>query len=107
MGLTPSFMGFFAIPLDVRHVTLSAGQLGAACASLGSEVLQHPDFWWAVGAIPLIGLVNVGVSFFFAFRVALRAHEVSDVSRSLIYKAIGRRFVAAPLSFLWPSRNRG
>jgi site-specific recombinase len=105
MGLTPAIMGFFAIPLDVRHVTLSAGQLGAACASLGPDVLQHPDFWWAVGAIPLIGLMNVSVSYYFAFRVALRAHDVSAVGRSLIYKSIGRRFVAAPLSFLWPSRS--
>ncbi len=104
MGLTPSIMGFFAIPLDVRHVTLSAGQLGAACASLGTEVLQHPDFWWAVAAIPLIGLMNVTVSYFFAFRVALRAHDVSDIGRSLIYKAIGRRLRTAPLSFVWPVR---
>jgi site-specific recombinase len=106
LGLAPAILGFFAIPLDVRHVTLSSGQLGAACASLGAEVLQHPDFWWAVGAIPLIGLMNVGVSYFFAFRVALRAHEVSAIARSLIYKAIGRRLLTAPLSFLWPVRSK-
>jgi site-specific recombinase len=105
LGLAPAIMGFFAIPLDVRHVTLSSGQLGAACASLGLDVLQHPDFWWAVAAIPLIGLMNVGVSYFFAFRVALRAHDVSAIGRNLIYRGIGRRLVAAPLSFLWPTRN--
>jgi site-specific recombinase len=107
LGLAPAIMGFLAIPLDVRHVTLSSGQLGAAYATLGNAVLYTPDFWWAVGAIPLIGLMNVGVSYFFAFRVALRAHEVSAISRSLIYKAIGRRFLSAPLSFLWPARNSG
>ena len=106
LGLAPAIMGFFAIPLDVRHVTLSSGQLGAACASLGMEVLQHPDFWWAVAAIPLIGLMNVGVSYFFAFRVALRAHEVSDIGRNLIYKAIVRRLLSAPLSFVWPVRSK-
>ena len=104
LGLVPSIMGFLAIPLDVRHVTLSAGQLGAACASLGLDVLQHADFWWVVAALPLIGLMNVGVSYFFAFRVALRAHDVSDIGRSLIYKAIGRRLRSAPLSFVWPVR---
>ena len=103
LGLVPAVMGFLAIPLDVRHVTLSTGQLGAACATLGLEVLQHPDFWWAVAAIPLIGLMNVGVSYYFAFRVALRAHDVSDIGRSLIYKAIGRRLRSAPLSFVWPT----
>ncbi len=107
LGLAPAVLGFFAIPLDVRHVTLSAGQLGAACASLGTEVLQQPEFWWAVAAIPLIGLMNVGVSYFFAFRVALRAHEVSAMGRNLIYKSIGQRLLSAPLSFLWPARSSG
>ena len=106
LGLTPAIMGFLAIPMDVRHVTLSAGQLGAACASLGFDVWYSPDLWWAVGAIPFIGLMNVSVSYFFAFRVALRAHDVSDIGRSLIYKSIGRRLLDEPLSFVWPVRPR-
>ncbi len=105
LGLAPAVMGFFAIPLDVRHVTLSTGQLGAACATLGWDVVHEPALWWAVAAIPLIGLMNVGVSFLFAFRVALRAHDVSDISRSRIYRAIGRRLRQAPLSFVLPARN--
>jgi site-specific recombinase len=104
MGLTPAIMGFFAIPLDVRHVTLSTGQLGAACAALGWEVVHSPELWWAVAAIPLIGLLNVGVSFWFAFRVALRAHDVSAFSRTRIYRAIGRRLRQQPLSFVLPTR---
>ena len=104
MGLTPAVMGFFAIPLDVRHVTLSTGQLGAACAALGWDVVHTPELWWAVAAIPLIGLLNVGVSFLFAFRVALRAHDVSAFSRTRIYRAIGRRLRQAPLSFVLPTR---
>jgi site-specific recombinase len=104
MGLTPSIMGFFAIPLDVRHVTLSTGQLGAACATLGWEVVHQPALWWAVASIPLIGLLNVGVSFLFAFRVALRAHDVSAFSRTRIYRAIGRRLRQEPLSFVLPTR---
>jgi site-specific recombinase len=104
MGLTPAIMGFFAIPLDVRHVTLSAGQLGAASATLGWDVVHSPELWWAAAAIPLIGLLNVGVSFLFAFRVALRAHDVSAFSRTRIYRAIGRRLRQAPLSFVLPTR---
>jgi site-specific recombinase len=104
MGLTPAIMGFFAIPLDVRHVTLSTGQLGAACATLGWDVVHDPALWWAVAAIPFIGLLNVGVSFLFAFRVALRAHDVSAFSRTRIYRAIGRRLRQEPLSFVLPAR---
>ena len=33
--LVPAFAAFFGLGLDVRHVTLSTGQLGAALTSLG------------------------------------------------------------------------
>jgi site-specific recombinase len=105
LGLIPAVLSFLAIPLDVRHVTLSAGQLGAACATLGWDVARSPALWWALAALPCIGLLNVGVSFFFAFRVALRAHDVSDVGRERIYRAIARRLRRAPLSFFWPARE--
>ena len=105
LGLVPSFLAFFGIALDVRHVTLSAGQLGVACASLGWEVLHEPALWWAVACIPLIGVLNLAVSFFLAFRVALRAHSVSGAGRKRIYQAIFQRLRQAPLAFLWPARE--
>ena len=105
LGLVPSVLAFLAIPLDVRHVTLSAGQIGAACASIGWDVLYRHGLWWAVAALPVIGVFNVGVSFFLAFRVALRAHDVSAVGRSRIYSAISRRLRHAPFSFLWPAHG--
>lgn len=88
LGLLPAFAGFFGLGLDVRHVTLSAGQIAAAAASTGMAVLQQPALWWAVAAIPVIGALNVSVSFYFAFRLALRAHSVSLGDRARIRSAI-------------------
>jgi site-specific recombinase len=105
LGLAPAILGFVGLALDVRHVTLSSGQLGAAAASLGWEVLHMDAWWWAVASIPLIGVLNVGVSFYLAFRVALRAHSVTGVARSQIYSAMRARLRHAPLSFLWPARE--
>lgn len=105
LGLTPPILAFFGLDLDVRHVTLSAGQLGAACASLGLEVLRLPAFWWAVACIPAIGMCNVGVSFYLAFRVALQAHNINAKGRRPIYQAIRQRLRQAPLSFFWPARE--
>ena len=93
---------FFALDLEVRHVTLSTGQIGVAVASLGWEVLHDDLLWWAVAMLPFNAALNVGVSFYLAFRVALRAHNVSGVDRSRIYKAIRQRFWRRPLSFFWP-----
>jgi site-specific recombinase len=104
LGLVPAFAAFFGLGLDVRHVTLSAGQIGAAAISLGPAVLRQPALWWAVGAVPAIAALNVGVSFYFAFRLALRAHSVSGLDRARIRSAIGARVRSRPASFFLPSR---
>ena len=102
LGLLPAFAGFFGLGLDVRHVTLSAGQIAAAAASTGLAVLQQPALWWAVAAIPIIGALNVSVSFYFAFRLALRAHSVSLGDRARIRSAIWARWRSRPVSFFLP-----
>jgi site-specific recombinase len=102
LGLIPAFTGFFGIELELRHVTLSAGQLAAAGASLGLEALRHAAFWWSMASIPLIGALNLGVSFYFAFRLALQAHNVSQPDRARIRGAIRARWRSHPLTFFIP-----
>ena len=104
LGLLPAFAAFFGLGLDVRHVTLSAGQIAAAAASLGPAALHMPALWWAVAAVPLIGALNVSVSFYFAFRLALRAHSVNAVDRARIRSAIWARWRSRPASFFVPAR---
>ena len=102
LGLIPAFTGFFGFELEARHVTLSAGQLAAAGASLGLDAFSHPAFWWCVAAIPLIGALNLGVSFYCAFRLALQAHNVSGVDRARIRGVIWARWRSNPRSFFVP-----
>jgi len=105
LGMVPPLAAFLGLPLDVRHVTLSSGQLGAALGSLGTEALLAPAFWWCLAAIPLTGLLNVSVSFFLAFRLALRARGIELHERARIRAAIRARLRRAPLSFLLPPRR--
>ena len=102
LGLIPPVTAFVGLELEVRHVTLSAGQLAAAGAALGAEVWRLPAFWSCVAAIPLIGLMNLGVSFYLAFRMALQAHSVSHIDRTRIRAAIWARLRQHPRSFLMP-----
>ncbi len=102
LGLVPAFVGFFGPGLEVRHITLSAGQIGVASTTIGLEVLHSSAFWWAVAMLPFNGALNVIVSFLLAFRLALRAHNVSGIDRSRIYRAIRARLRTAPLSFFRP-----
>jgi site-specific recombinase len=81
------------------------GQLSAAAVTLGPDVLKLPLFWWCVLSILLIGVLNVAVSFFFAFRLALRAHNVRGLDRARLYRAIRVRLRQTPLSFFWPPRD--
>ena len=105
LGLTPAFAAFFGLGLDVRHVTLSTGQIGVASATLGMDVLHQPAFWWAVAMVPFNGALNVLVSFYLAFRLALRAHNVGSVDRARIYRALLARWRSAPLGFFLPPRR--
>lgn len=107
LGLLPPIFGFLGLGLDVRHVTLSTGQLAAACASLGWEVVRNPALWWAVASIPFIAALNLGVSFYLAFRVALQAHSVTSLGRVRIRRAVLERLRQAPMSFLQPAREEG
>ncbi len=102
LGLVPAVAAFFALPIEVRHVTLSTGQLAAAVGALGFAVLGQAAFWWCVAGIAATGGLNVAVSFFLAFKVALRSRGIRLADRSRIYRAIRRRMWRRPASFILP-----
>ncbi len=102
LGLVPVIAQFFGLPLDIRHVTLAAGQSAAAAATLGWESLHYHGFWLAIAALPFMGGFNILVSFYMAFRLALRAQNVGNVARARIGKALLKRMLTRPMSFLLP-----
>ena len=102
LGLTPLVFAFFGLPIEVRHVTLSTGQVAVAAFSLGLDALTTAPFWMAVAGIVVIGALNVGVSFGMALRVAMRAVDISPTNRAKVYRAIRGRLVSHPGEFLWP-----
>lgn len=105
LGLTPALAQFFGLPLDIRHVTLAAGELTAAAGSLGWGVFESREFWLAVAGVGLTGVLNVAVAFACALALALRARNVPGRLRRLVYLAVLRRVVVAPKVFLLPQRR--
>ena len=105
LGLVPALLHFVAVPLDVRHVTLASGQLGAALGALGPSLLGEAVFWWCIAGIAVTGVLNLTVSFSLAFLVALRSRGVRLKERARVTAAIRRRMRQQPLSFLWPPKN--
>lgn len=105
LGLVPAVASFFALPLEVRHVTLSTGQLAAALGALGWDLLRESAFWWCVAGIVVTGVLNLTVSFVLAFRVALRSRGIRLAERSRIYRAVRARLWRRPMSFLFPPKE--
>ncbi|MEO5668152.1 MAG: site-specific recombinase [Bdellovibrionota bacterium] len=105
LGMTPKIMGFFGLPLDVRHVTLSTGVISYASASIGIEVFSRPEFWLAVSGIVMIGAMNLGVSFYLALLVALKARRIRAPIRSEIYAEVMERFRKKPTSFFFAPKG--
>jgi site-specific recombinase len=104
LGLVPVVLAFLGLPLDVRHVTLSTGQLAVAASTLGWQTLQQPLFWWCAAALPLIGALNLGVSFWLALKVALRSRGITLHQRQRLYAALRQRLRQAPRSFVLPAK---
>jgi site-specific recombinase len=104
LGVVPAVALFFGLPIEVRHVTLSTGQLAAAVGSEGFGLLATAPFWWCLAGIVVTGTLNLAVSFFLAFKVALRSRGIRLADRSRIYRAIRARLRARPMSFIFPPR---
>jgi len=102
LGVLPVVFAFFGLPIEVRHVTLSTGQLAAALGAEGWGLLKQGAFWWCAGGIVLTGALNLAVSFTLAFRVALRSRAIRLKERGRIYASLRRRLIAQPGSFVRP-----
>lgn len=104
-GFAPALAQFFGLPLDVRHVTLSAGALAGAAGSLGWQSLTSPQFWSAAAGVLLTATLNIGVAFACALALAMRAREVSGRVRRRVFRSLLKRLGTAPHIFLLPPRH--
>ena len=102
LGLAPVLLAFLGLPVEVRHVTLSTGQLSAAVSTLGWQAALDGGFWWCVAGLAATGALNLGVSFWLALRVAMRSRGIAPPDRRRLNLALWRRVRSAPRSFLLP-----
>jgi site-specific recombinase len=104
LGMLPVVALFFGPPLEVRHVTLSTGQLALASWSHGAGVFALTAFWLAVAGIVVIGFMNLTVSFTLALVVAIWSTGRGAVSRRRLVRAVLAHLVTSPRDFLLPPR---
>ncbi|HEX8821129.1 MAG TPA: gliding motility protein [Archangium sp.] len=105
LGMTPALGRFFGLPVDVRHVTLSAGTLTFAGTALGPERLMEPDFLWAVLGIAVVGVINLGVSFSLGLSSAVRARGLAPVGFLSLVLAVFTGGLRSLSEFVLPPRT--
>jgi site-specific recombinase len=98
LGLMGTLGYLLGLPLDIRHVTFSAANFSTALVGLDHRVS------WQLAATSIagflaIGAVNLLVSFTLALWVALRARKIRFEHGIRLLRALGRRFLAAPIDF--------
>jgi site-specific recombinase len=102
LGFVPAAGKFLGIPLDVRHVTLNTGTLALAAASFGRDWLYRGWFIHTVFGIAVTFVLNLGVSFWIAATVAMRAYGISRHDRMRLIRYTAGSFLRSPRRFLFP-----
>jgi site-specific recombinase len=100
----PTFLGFLGIGMEIRHITLSAGQFAAAATALGWKTFLMAGFWLGIVGVLLIGVLNVMISFSLAFNMALRSRDLPALDRRRLYSAVRARIKADFKSLLFPPK---
>lgn len=104
MGTIGTVGVVLGLPLDIRHITFAAGNMGLGLLGAGWQV----DAWTiavSLLGIGLIGFFNFAVSFTLSLSLALRSRGISFVELLPIAGAVRRRFAKAPFSFFFPPRG--
>jgi site-specific recombinase len=73
LAFSPIVGKIFALPLEVRHVTLAAGSLTFAISTLGIEKVADPILWPCISGIIVILGINILTSFALSMWLALKA----------------------------------
>ena len=104
LGMT-AFLGHITgLPLDIRHVTFSTGNLALGLCGTDFHVSFMDVLAMLIG-IFLIGLVNFLVSFSFALQVAIRSRGLRLKNYPDLAKSVFTYFKKHPKEFFWPAKE--
>lgn len=100
LGMSVLVVKIFGIPFDIRHITISAGNVAIGVYGLG---FHNINTWYLVTVILgvlAIGLVNFLVSFSLAFVVAVKSRGVRLKDYPEFLGILWRYFRKRPLHFI-------
>ncbi len=87
LGAVPALFAVLALPVEIRHVTVSTASVAIAFAS--ADIGVRAVVLCVLGVL-VIAIVNVAVSFILALRLALRASDDPAATKLLVRAALRR-----------------
>lgn len=104
LGSTGLLGYIFGLPLDIRHITFSAGNFGIALFCLDFNLTQHEILISCLG-IAGIGFMNFIVSFGLAMFVAVKSRRVNFRQTRKLFTHLASLFFKHPLDFFFAPRT--
>jgi site-specific recombinase len=104
LGMAGMLGRFFGIPFDIRHITISAGNLSIGLYGLGWGAVPGGYLLTVLFGVLCIGFLNFLVSFSLAFYVAMRSRGLHLQDTPRLLRRLGRELLRRPLDFIRPPR---
>ena len=101
LGMTAFFGKITGLPLDIRHVTFSTGNLALGLLGTHFQVTAM-EICAALSGLLLIGIVNFLVSFTLALQIAFRSRGMKLSSYPDLFISVLRYFRHHPREFFLP-----
>jgi len=105
LGMSSIVNNFLGIPFDIRHITISAGNVAIAVYGLGFAAIPVNFLVEVILGVLLIGFLNFLVSFSLAFFVAVRSRGIKLQDYPEFIGILSRYFLKKPLDFFRPRRR--
>jgi site-specific recombinase len=105
LGMSSIVSKIIGVPFDIRHITISAGNVSVALYGLGIRNVPVPYLIIIFFGVLAIGFLNFLVSFSLAFIVAVRSRGVQLRDYPEFLGILGRYFLKKPLNFIRPHRQ--
>lgn len=107
LGMAGPLGKIFGIPFDIRHITISSGNMALGLYGLGIENIPTNYLLTVFFGVLGIGFFNFLISFSLAFFVAVKARGIKLKQYPEFIGILGRYFFKRPLSFIFPPKIAG
>ncbi len=104
LGMAGVIVKIFAIPFDIRHITIAAGNVAIGLYGLWGQHIDTSFLVWVFLGVFGIGFFNFLISFSLAFIMAVRSRGIQLKDYPEFLGILGRYYIKKPLHFIFPPK---